>query len=79
MDITLKQVLIDIAKAIVDNPGEVTVVEKSDGDSVVLQLSVAPGDMGKVIGRQGKIAKSIRTVVKAAANKDGKRVTVDIV
>lgn len=75
----MKQVLIDIAKAIVDKPDEVVVLEKEDGDSVVLQLSVAQEDMGKVIGKQGRIAKAIRTVVKAAANRENKRVIVDIV
>ena len=75
----MKQVLIDIAKAIVDKPDEVVVLVKEDGDSVVLQLSVAQEDMGKVIGKQGRIAKAIRTVVKAAANRDNKKVIVDIV
>ena len=64
----LKQTLIDIATAIVDTPEEVTVVSEEDGNTVNLTLSVAPDDMGMVIGRHGKIAKAIRTVMKAAAN-----------
>lgn len=74
----LKQILTDIAKAIVDDPDEVTVIQNENGNSVVLTLSVAPKDMGKVIGRNGRIAKAIRTVMKAAANADGKKVTVEI-
>ena len=75
----MKQILIDIAKSIVDKPDEVTVVEKVSGDTSILELSVAKEDMGKVIGRGGKIAKSIRTVMKAAAIKENKRVIVDII
>lgn len=75
----MKQILIDIAKQIVDKPDEVTVVEKVSGDNIILELSVAKDDMGKVIGRNGKIAKSIRTVMKAAAIKENKRVIVEIV
>ena len=74
----LKQILTDIAKAIVDEPDEVTVIQNENGNSVVLTLSVAPKDMGKVIGRNGRIAKAIRTVMKAAANADGKKVTIEI-
>ena len=74
----LKQILTDIAKAIVDEPDEVTVIQNDNGNSVVLTLSVAAQDMGKVIGRNGRIAKAIRTVMKAAANADGKKVTVEI-
>ena len=73
----LKQILTDIAKAIVDEPDAVTVIENDNGNSVVLTLSVAAPDMGKVIGRNGRIAKAIRTVMKAAANADGKKVTVE--
>ncbi|MBR6594126.1 MAG: KH domain-containing protein [Clostridia bacterium] len=75
----MKQVLTDIAKSIVDNPDEVSVSEKISGDTHVLELSVAKDDMGKVIGRQGKIAKCIRVVMRAAAAKQNKRVIVDIV
>ncbi len=74
----LKQILTDIAKSIVDEPDEVTVLVNENGNSVVLTLSVAPNDMGKVIGRNGRIAKAIRTVMKAAANSIGKKVTVEI-
>ena len=74
----LKQVLLDIAVAIVDTPDEVTVVSEEDGDTVNITLSVAPDDMGMVIGRHGKIAKAIRTVMKAAANTCNKKVNVEI-
>ena len=74
----LKQTLIDIATAIVDTPEEVTVVSEEDGNTVNLTLSVAPDDMGMVIGRHGKIAKAIRTVMKAAANTCNKKVNVEI-
>ena len=76
--VELKKVLTDIAKAIVDEPEKVDVEEKIEGNDVYLELHVAEGDMGKVIGRHGKIAKSIRLVMKAAANTVGKRVTVEI-
>jgi predicted RNA-binding protein YlqC (UPF0109 family) len=74
----LKTILADIARAIVDSPDEVTVTETVDGDNVVLVLSVAEDDTGMVIGRHGKIAKAIRSVMKAAANNCGKHVTVEI-
>lgn len=74
----LKQTLIDIAAAIVDSPDEVSVISEEDGDTVNLTLSVAPDDMGMVIGRHGKIAKAIRTVMKAAANTCNKKVNVEI-
>ena len=74
----MKQLLIDIVKPIVDNPYEVVVVERTSGDMTVLELTVAKSDIGKVIGRGGKIAKSIRNVVRAAAAKENKRVIVDI-
>ena len=72
----LKQILLDIAVAIVDTPEEVTVVGEEDGNTVNLTLSVAPDDMGMVIGRHGKIAKAIRTVMKAAANTNNKKANV---
>ncbi len=74
----LKETLCGIAKAIVDNPDEVTVSETVNGNKVSLVLNVAEDDMGMVIGKNGKIAKAIRTVIRAAANADGKDVTVDI-
>ena len=78
MVMELKQVLTDIARAIVDNPDAVNVVETVDGDNVELVLTVAEGDTGMVIGRHGRIAKAIRQVMKAAANTCGKHVTVEI-
>ena len=74
----LKEVLTDIARAIVDNPDAVNVDETVNGDDVELVLTVAEGDTGMVIGRHGRIAKAIRQVMKAAANTCGKRVTVEI-
>ncbi len=68
-----------IAKALVDNPDEVFVNEVEGNQSIIVELKVAPEDMGKVIGKQGRIAKAIRTVVKAAATKDNKRVIVEII
>ena len=74
----LKATLIDIAKAIVDSPDEVAVVQTEDENSITLVLSVAPDDMGMVIGKHGKIAKAIRSVMKAASVNSGKKVNVDI-
>lgn len=74
----LKETLCGIAKAIVDNPDEVSVQETSDGNKVNLVLNVAEDDMGMVIGKHGKIAKAIRTVMRAAASADGKEVNVEI-
>ena len=68
-----------IAKSLVDNPEGVVVSETDSRQGTVIQLRVAPDDMGKVIGKQGRIAKALRTVVKAAATKDNKKVTVEIV
>ena len=75
----LKGTLANIARAIVDNPEEVvvTVIEESE-NAMSLKLSVATPDMGKVIGKHGKIAKAIRQLMKAAANGTGKKVTIDI-
>lgn len=67
-----------IAKALVDNPELVSVTKADSGKTEVMQLRVAPEDMGKVIGKQGRIAKALRTVVKAAATKEKKSVVVDI-
>ena len=74
----LKQLLTDIARAIVDTPDSVTVEETVDGDDIKFVLRVAEEDTGMVIGHHGKIAKAIRSVMKAAANTCGKRVTVEI-
>ena len=68
-----------IAKALVDFPEQVSVNEVEGNTSIIVELKVAPEDMGKVIGKQGRIAKAIRTVVKAAATKDNKRVIVEII
>lgn len=68
-----------IAKALVDNPDQVRVNEIEGTQSVIIELKVAEEDMGKVIGKQGRIAKAIRTVVKAAAIKENKRVVVEII
>lgn len=67
-----------IAKALVENPDEVVVTERTEGRNVVIELHVAQSDMGKVIGKQGRIAKAIRSVVKAASSKDNSRVDVEI-
>ena len=74
----LKETLYGIARAIVDNPEEVSVISNEHGNKVDLVLSVAEDDMGMVIGKHGKIAKAIRTVMRAAANADGKDVNVEI-
>ena len=75
----MKELVEMIASALVDNPDEVVVTETETENEIVLKLSVAPADMGKVIGKQGRIAKALRTVVKAAANREDKRVVVEIV
>ena len=74
----MKELVEVIAKALVDHPDEVVVNEKSDGKGTKIELHVAPSDMGKVIGKQGRIAKAIRTVVKAASAKSEKPVYVEI-
>ena len=74
----LKQTLIDIAKAIVDHPDDVNVLATEEGNKVTLVLNVAEGDMGMVIGKGGKIAKAIRTVMRAAASAEDKEVSVVI-
>lgn len=75
----MKELVEVVAKALVDNPDEVVVTEKTEGNNTVIELHVAASDMGKVIGKQGRIAKAIRSVVKAASSKDNKRVDVEIV
>ncbi len=74
----LKATLTGIVAAIVDHPEQVTVTEQESGSTIDLTLNVAPEDMGMVIGRHGRIAKAIRTVVKAAATGTGKKVNVEI-
>ena len=75
----MKELLLYIAKNLVDDPDQVTVTESEGEDGKVLQLHVAPGDMGKVIGRQGRIAKEIRTIIKSVAQRKGQRVNVEII
>lgn len=75
----MKELVEVIAKSLVDYPDEVVVTEKSNEKSVVIELHVAQSDMGKVIGKQGRIAKAIRSVVKAAAAKEERKVIVDII
>ncbi|MCI5937442.1 MAG: KH domain-containing protein [Eubacterium sp.] len=74
----MKELVEVIASALVDNPAEVVVTETEDENQIVLNLTVAPEDMGKVIGKQGRIAKAIRTVVRAAGSKGDKKILVDI-
>ncbi len=75
----MKQLVETIAKALVDHPDQVRVNEIVTEKSIVYELSVAPTDMGKIIGKQGRVAKSIRSVVSAAALQEQKRVTIEIV
>lgn len=75
----MKELVEVIAKALVDSPEEVVVTEKSDGRNIMIELHVAPSDMGKVIGKQGRIAKAIRAVVKAASTRENIKVDVEIV
>lgn len=75
----MKELVEVIAKALVDNPDEVVVTEKEEGKHVTIELRVASSDMGKVIGKQGRIAKAIRSVVKAASLSENKKVDVEIV
>ncbi|HIS30506.1 MAG TPA: KH domain-containing protein [Candidatus Limivivens intestinipullorum] len=74
----MKELVEVIAKSLVEAPDEVVVTEKTNGKTTVLELKVAPSDMGKVIGKQGRIAKAIRAVVKAAASREDKKIIVDI-
>ena len=74
----MKELVEVIAKSLVESPDEVVVTEKQSGKTTVIELKVAPSDMGKDIGKQGRIAKAIRAVVKAAASKEDKKIVVDI-
>lgn len=74
----MKELVEVIAKSLVDHPEEVSVTEEEDGNDEKIILKVAESDMGKVIGKQGRIAKALRTVVKAAASKTDKKVDVEI-
>lgn len=75
----MKELVEVIAKALVEHPDEVTVNQKEEGKHITIELHVAAEDMGKVIGKQGRIAKAIRSVVKAASSKENKKVDVEIV
>ena len=75
----MKELLLYMAKNLVDDPEAVTVTELDGEDGKVLELHVAEGDMGKVIGRQGRIAKEIRTIIKTVAQRTGEKATVEIV
>ena len=77
--LTLKELLEYLARALVDSPDEVRVVATETETTVVLELMVAKDDVGKVIGKQGRIARALRTIVKASAVRDGKRAIVEIV
>ena len=74
----MKELVEVIAKSLVDNPDEVVVTQTENDKAIVIELRVAQSDMGKVIGKQGRIAKAIRAVVKAASSKEEKKVIVDI-
>ena len=74
----MKELVEVIARSLVDNPDEVVVTQTESGNDLLIELKVAPSDMGKVIGRQGRIAKAIRTVVKAASSKSDRKVVVEI-
>ena len=75
----MKELVEVIAKALVEHPDEVVVTQKEDGKHITIELHVAASDMGKVIGKQGRIAKAIRSVVKAASSKENQKVDVEIV
>ena len=74
----MKELVEVITKALVDEPENVVVTERAEGRTTVIEVHVSDSDMGKVIGKQGRIAKAIRSVVKAAASRDDKKVIVDI-
>ena len=74
----MKDLVEVIAKSLVDNPEEVVVTEKDNGKSILVELKVAPTDMGKVIGKQGRIAKAVRTVMRATANRNNTKISAEI-
>ena len=76
--ICMQELLLFLAKSLVDHPDDVKVTETESAEAVILELNVAPDDMGKVIGKQGRIAKAIRTVIKAATSRGSKPVFVEI-
>ena len=75
----MKELVLFVAQSLVDHPDQVAVKETEGAEAVILELTVAPDDMGKVIGKQGRIAKAVRTIVKAASAKDSKPVFVEII
>ena len=75
----MKKLVEVIAKSLVDHPDEVVVTETENEKSILVELKVAPSDMGKVIGKQGRIAKAIRTVVRAASVRENKKYVVEII
>ena len=75
----MKELLTYVARNLVDNPDQVSVNQYESDGEIVLELRVAPEDMGKVIGRQGRIAKEIRTLIRSVAQRTGQRVSVDII
>lgn len=75
----MKELIEFLARSLVENPDQVRVTEREEEDTIVYELNVAQEDMGKVIGKQGKIAKAIRTIARAASSKDGKKVLIQIV
>jgi len=74
----MKELIEYIAKALVDHPEEVQVQSSGEGDRVRLELRVAPGDMGRIIGKSGKVANAIRTMLRVAAEREGKQATLDV-
>ena len=75
----MKEILETLIKGLVEHKDEVTIIEREEGNSIVFEVKVSDSDMGKVIGRQGKIAKSIRTVMKSIAGKEHKKVSVEFI
>ena len=75
----MKELLTYIVQSLVDDPSQVSVTERKADGEIIYEVRVADGDMGKVIGRQGRIAKEIRTVIKTVAQRTGEKVTVEIV
>ena len=75
----MKEMLEILVKSLVDNPDKIEITEKENGNDVVMELKVDPSDMGKVIGKQGSIAKAIREVIRAVAAKEQKKVTVEFI
>ena len=73
----MKEILENLIKSLVENTEEVTITEKEEGKTIVFEVKVAEADMGKVIGRQGRVAKSIRTIMKSVAGKEHKKVVVE--